>query len=284
MLLIAALTLTAQRQAPYHDYNPYYCVKTEPANTANLRGVQFGLTAAGLVGAGPFGPDIVGSFVENDELTVYDVKSYRMEQGFVWGGEAGGYIRLPSGERIELMVVFAKTQMAMVTNYIERQEGDSLVTYRQDSFTVIISDIIPRLRLSAAMPYGLEPYIGLGLATSSFEAEENYNVAGSFYDYRGGDFSADFNKTSKFYSTGLDLLFGLRVRITDNVACHLEADGVFIPNQAFKLDDVDNTIEPTDSLGNPRDSVTIELFPREHRLRLTHVTVRFGIEASFDVR
>jgi len=278
-LLLIAVCLGRE---PYSRGSGYSVRADLPAYSAD-RSFHLGLSVSSLVGTGPLGPDVTGSVIEEADLGVYTIKNFREDWGYLWGLEVGGFLRLPDGERIELLVAFAKTSASLTANYDLRQESDSVMTYRRDSLAMDIIEVTPRLRLSAALPYGLEPYIGLGLACDFFTIEELYEVDGIFEDSLGGEFTADFTKTTDLYATGLDLLLGMKVRITDNVACHLEADGVFMPNKDIELDDIDNTAYPVDSDGNPRKPLEIDLFPREHRVRLLHVTARFGIEVSFDV-
>ncbi len=244
---------------------------------------HIGITASGIIGTGPFGTDIVGSVIEQGGLNTYDIQNFREEQGFLWGGEFGGFLRLPNGERIELLVTCAKTRAGLIASYTELQSSDSLFTYRNDSLNAEIIEITPKIRFSAAMPYGLEPYIGLGLAVDIMNFTEVYNVDGVFIDQRGGGFSTAFQKETNLYAYGLHLLLGTKVRITNNLAFHLGADGVFAPNKDLSLGELNNTVTPLDRYGVPRDPVDIALMPREHRLRLTHVTVRFGVEVSLDM-
>lgn len=241
---------------------------------------NIGATFSGLVGSGPFGPDIVGSVVESGPRTIYSVYNYREEQDYLWGFEAGSFVKLEHGERVELLVAFAKTRAGLIAFYSTEQIGESLHTYRSDSLELGILEITPRLRFSAAMPYGFEPYIGVGLTTNTFDIVENYGVDGTFTDSAGGRFTANFEQKSKIYTTGLNLLLGLRVRFTDNFACRLEADGVFQPNKNLSLSELNTTVYPSDNFGNPRSPIEIDPIPREHRMRLTHVTARFGVEFS----
>jgi len=244
---------------------------------------HLGVTASAIIGTGPFGLDVVGSFIEQQQLTVYSARNFREEQDYLWGFEAGGFLRLPKGEKIEVLTTFAKTSVGLIATYTEPQSNDSLMTYRTDSLNVEVTEITPKLRLSAALPYGLEPYIGVGLTADIFDVTEVYRISGTYYDSLGGSFTESIDSKSQISISGLELLMGARVRITDNLAFHLDASGVFMPNKNISLGDINNTVIPEDKFGNPRAPQEIYVIPREHRMRFTHVTVRFGVEVSFDM-
>jgi hypothetical protein len=275
-LFVSLLAIPAEARYPVFECFDCYDSRGESTDAYHL-----GITASALIGTGPFGLDVIGSVVELQSNDIYRITNFREEFDYLWGFEAGGFLRLPKGERIEILTTFAKTNLGLIATYSENQTDDSLMTYRKDSLHIMITEITPKLRLSAAMPYGLEPYIGVGLMADIFEIDETYRVNGIYYDQLGGGLEASLGNSSKISLSGLELLLGTKVRITDYLAFHLDASGVFMPNKNITLGEINNTVAATDRYGNPREPQEISVIPREHRLRLTHATIRFGAEISF---
>ncbi len=277
-LVLIAATLCFGQYYPLGD-----CPDCYSERSSDPSGFHLGVTASAIIGTGPFGLDVIGSFIEQQQLSLYSTQNFREEQEYLWGLEAGGFLRLPNGERIEVLTTFAKTSVGLIATYTEPQSVDSLITYRTDSLNVEVTEITPKLRLSAALPYGLEPYIGVGLTADIFDVTEIYRISGTYYDDLGGGFSSSIESKSQISISGLELLMGARVRITDNLGFHLDASGVFMPNKNVSLGEINNMVQPEDKFGNPRPPQEIYVIPREHRMRFTHVTVRFGVEVSFDM-
>ncbi len=277
------LVLLAAVFASFAQYPLGECVDCYNTRTEGTGSFHLGLTGAGIIGAGPFGMDVVGTIIDKQQQNIYIVQSFREEQDYLWGFEAGGYLSLPDGERIEILTTFAKTNVGLIATYTEPQTDDSLITYRTDSLYIGVTEITPKLRLSAAMPYGLEPYICVGLTADIFQIDEIYRVSGTYYDSLGGELDATITNSTQISISGLELMAGTKVRITNNLAFHLDVSGVFIPYKNLSLGEIDNTTIPNDQWGNPRDEQTLLVIPREHRLRLMHATVRFGVEVSIDM-
>lgn len=277
-LVFAVLALAAIAQYPLGECVDCYNTRTEGTGDFHI-----GVTGAAIIGTGPFGLDIVGSVIEMQNQDMYSITNFRTEQEYLWGFEAGGFLRLPDGERIEILTTFANTSAGLIATYTEPQPNDSLTTFRTDSLHVSVTEITPKMRFSAALPYGLEPYIAVGLTADIFSVDESYRVLGTYYDSQGGEFNTTFDKTTDISISGLELMLGTKVRITNNLAFHLDASGVFMPNKNISLGDINNTVIPNDQSGNPRDPQEISVIPREHRMRLTHGTVRFGVEVSVDM-
>jgi len=283
ILIIALLATCAFAQYPFGGDCIDCAPRRDMTRTEGTGQFHLGMTASGIVGTGPFGIDVVGSINLESQRNIYSIINFREEQDYLWGFEVGGFLRLPDGERIEITITYAKTSAGLIASYIEPQTEDSLITYRHDSMHVAITEITPKLRFSAALPYGLEPFIGVGLAADFLEVSESYNIEGTFGDSLGGEIAETFVNESKISVSGLELLIGTKVRITDNLAFHFDVSGVFLPYKNLSLGDINNVVTPVDQWGNPREEVTILVMPREHRIRLTHATARFGVEVSFDM-
>jgi len=239
---------------------------------------SYGIVASPIIGGGPFAYNITGTQMENYSFNSWNNLNYREEFGFVFGGELGIFMKFPGDERIELLLSYSQNDYALVSNY--STTSNSYYTIRQDSLFIEIQRITPRLKFSASLPKGLEPYLFAGACFNTNKIQELYTVDGVFTDSAGGDFFVEYPFDSKIELTGFDVGLGLRVRFNDYISFHLEAEGIFQRNEDFILDSIEHTVEIIDDYGNPRAPVEINPFPTSHRLRLIHVNAIFGAEFS----